>query len=68
MCWGPHRLAHRLNHVAEGRRVGIADAEADHLDPVRLLLLDLALEFGEHEGGIASSRLDGSVSATVATA
>ena len=44
------RLAHRLDDVAEGGRVGVADAEADHVDPLLGLLLDLALELGEHVG------------------
>ena len=36
---GDGRL-HRLDDVREGRRVGIADPEADHVDPGRLLVGD----------------------------
>ena len=46
---GDRRL-HRLDDVRIGRRVGIADPEADHVDPRRLLVGDLALELGEHVG------------------
>jgi hypothetical protein len=46
----PHRLAHRLDDVAEGRGVRVADAEADHVDALVALRLDPPLELGEHVG------------------
>jgi hypothetical protein len=42
------RGLHRLDHVPERRLVGVADAEADHVDPGLALDRDLALELGEH--------------------
>ena len=59
---GDRRL-HRLDDVLEGRAVGVADAEADHVDAGRPLVGDLPLELGEHVGGIASRRCEGSVRA-----
>ena len=44
---GDRRL-HRLDDVRIGRHVGVADPEADHVDPGLLLRRDLALELGEH--------------------
>ena len=46
---GDRRL-HRLDDVRVGRRVGVADPEADHVDPGLALVGDLALELGEHVG------------------
>ena len=42
------RLLHRLDDVRVGRLVGVADAEADHVDAGGALVGDLALELGEH--------------------
>ena len=40
----------RLDHRLRRRQVGVADAEADHVDAGLLPLLDLALELGEEVG------------------
>src|SRR6185312_10496674 len=42
-----HGLLHRLDDQRRGGTVGVSDAEADHVDPRRPLLGDLALELGE---------------------
>jgi hypothetical protein len=43
-------LPHRLDDVAVGGGVRIADAKADHVDALVALRLDPALELGEHVG------------------
>ena len=42
------RLLHRLDDVRIGRLVGVADAEADHVDAGGALVGDPPLELGEH--------------------
>ena len=44
------RLLHRLDDVRVGRLVGVADAEADHVDAGGALLGDAPLQLGEHVG------------------
>ena len=52
-------LAQRARHELGGRRVGVADAEADHVHAGGLLLGDLALELGEQVRGQAVKPLAG---------
>ena len=52
-----HGLLHRLDDQRRRRPVGVADAEADHIDPRGPLLGDLALELGEGIWGDALQAL-----------
>jgi hypothetical protein len=42
------RLLHRLDDRLERRVVGVANAQADHVDAGGLLVGDAPLELGEH--------------------
>ena len=54
------RLLHRLDDVVVGRLVGVADAEADHVDAGGLLLGDPSLQLLEHVGRHRLEALGGS--------